>query len=117
MTYQDLIEKLGNRSRRKLANNTYAERREGGAVTVKLHNTDILTYYANGHIKLDTGGWRTSTTKQRFNKFLDWWRVSQENFDWYIYPLGAYSERVEYFDKIVITEDGTCIVSRIPEGV
>lgn len=64
-------------NRKKIANNTYLERRNEPAksmpmaVAVKLHATDILTYYVNGDVMLDSGGWTTVTTKQRMNEFSD----------------------------------------------
>lgn len=33
--------------------------------SVRLHQTNIVTYLANGDVSLDTGGWRTSTTRER----------------------------------------------------
>jgi transposase len=46
MKYNELNAKLTGRnaSRRKLENNTYVERREDGSITIRLHETDILTF-------------------------------------------------------------------------
>lgn len=71
--------------RRKLANNTYLEEAEDGAFAIRLHSTRIVTFYESGRIKLDTGGWRTVTTKDRINRCLPrGWRVWQRDFDWFI---------------------------------
>lgn len=65
--------------RKKLQNNTYAERRSNGDIAVRLHNTDVVTYHATNPwgsmhdqrqaISLDTGGWLTVTTKERINAY------------------------------------------------
>ncbi len=74
------------RERIKLDHNTYLETRraeiamhdatykddsdrpEGFAV--RLHDTDIVTFYANGDVKLCTGGWKTVTTRGRIRQFM-----------------------------------------------
>lgn len=37
-------------------------------IVLKYHATDIVEYHVDGRIVLNTGGWRTSTTKLRFNE-------------------------------------------------
>src|SRR5260221_7675367 len=41
----------------------------GTSVAVRLHNTDIVTYAENGTVTLNTGGWKTVTTKVRINDY------------------------------------------------
>lgn len=46
---------------------------EGGgrsSYALQLHETLIVTWYANGTVVLDTDGWRTRTTKERINQAL-----------------------------------------------
>ena len=76
MDYKQLDALLTGRckQRRKLANNTYAERRfdgyaNGCGVAIKLHDTDVLTFYADGRVRYDSGGWKTVTTKERMNAY------------------------------------------------
>lgn len=86
MNYQDLNDQLTGRNaeRRKLANNTYAERRGDGAIAIRLHSTDILTYHDDGSVVFNSGGWQTVTTKQRMNEFgPQGWRVNSERGIWY----------------------------------
>lgn len=62
---------------RKVANNTYlhlvqsgvldAHGRDLPSVAVQYHNTIIALFEHNGRITLRTGGWNTSTTKERLN--------------------------------------------------
>lgn len=86
MNYKEADEKLQGRCRqsRKLENNTYIQRRnlyEDGkdAIALRLHSTDILTFYPNGKIQVGTGGWDTVTTRDRLNRYLPRpWRVFGE---------------------------------------
>lgn len=78
------------KNRRKLANNTYLERRNGN-IAVRLHNTDIVIYHQDGIITLNTNGWTTPTTKDRLNRFSPA-MIWQENSVWYVsasYERGA----------------------------
>lgn len=67
-----LDEKLGKRPSRKVANNTYLERRGEDAIALRLHATDIAVAKKDhaGHIVLTSGGYKTMTTKDRLNEFL-----------------------------------------------
>ena len=56
---------------------------------VTLYNTNVLVIdKKNATIKLNSGGWRTVTTKQRINQasedYFCGFRVFQKNFDWYV---------------------------------
>lgn len=72
-------------SSRKLANNTYARRRGEDAIAVQFHDTDVVTYYRDGLVMLNTGGWHTVTTKARMNEFGPrWLNVASDRGRWYI---------------------------------
>lgn len=67
---------------KKLANNTYLIRgpldpvhNDPLYVAVKLHDTNVVTYHVDGRIVLQSGGYKTVTTKQRINEFspIDVW--------------------------------------------
>lgn len=113
MNYYEANAKLTGRNseRRKLANNTYLERRStnnGTDIALRLHNTDILVYHANGDITLYTGGWRTVTTKARMNEFLSGWSIGQSKGQWFLY--GSYTGNDPlclYEDGMVLHSDGT----------
>lgn len=76
-----LSEMLKGRDRRKVGNNTYVEKRDG-AVALRLHNTDIITE-ADGVLTVNTGGWKTHTTKDRLNAYLPGGGVYQKRGLWY----------------------------------
>ncbi len=110
MQYNTAKEKLGNRSRRKLGNHTYLERRDNGTIAVKLHETDVVTFNPDGSAMLDSGGWRTITTKDRINGFGPV-NVSQDNSVWYIKrnPRGSLLPADGYLfrDGMTINADGS----------
>jgi hypothetical protein len=71
----------------RLENNTRLVQRHPHGIecyAVKLHNTDVVTYFPNGLVMLKTGGWETVTTKRRINKYHDGPRIYQEDYIWYI---------------------------------
>lgn len=41
-----------------------------GTRKIRLHDTDIMTFYTDGRIELYTGGFNTHTTRNRMNEFL-----------------------------------------------
>lgn len=71
------------KERRKIANNTWLERRGDDAIAVRLHQTDVVTYRADGSITLDTGGWFTVTTKERMNRFTPF-GISSRRGEWQV---------------------------------
>ncbi len=88
MNYQeakDLFESARNKEKgKKIANNTYIVMLDDYTYAVRLHETNIVTFYSNGDIKLDSGTWRTVTTKERMNRYLSDLRVLQESGMWYV---------------------------------
>jgi hypothetical protein len=112
LTYEKAQEMLAKRSIRKLARNTYL-RQEGDNVVIKLHNTDVITISPNDIYTLNSGGWRTPTTKERFNTFSPA-NVSQEKSAWYItegkWPT-PWDERkvVPYADGIQVNRQGIVV--------
>lgn len=92
------------KDRRKIANNTYLERR-GDDIAVRLHDTDVVTYKANGDVVLDSGGWRTYTTKERMSTYGPFKWVSQDKGVWYVCTWDGESYR--YDDGITLHADGT----------
>lgn len=90
----------------KLANNTYAKKRNGGIIAVVLHATDVITFYLDGKIKLDSGGWRTPTTKDRISTYLPRpLTVYQEKSIWYVRNRDT-GEKVVFEDGMEISPEG-----------
>jgi len=84
-----------NRGQRKLGNNTYGYIETDGTVSVELHGTKVVQFYPNGLVKLNSGGWRTHTTKKRINQYSPV-RVYQKNFEWFL------NDGTPFEDNIVV---------------
>lgn len=69
---------LGDKQAKTIGHNTVVSR-QGEDIGVTLHSTTVITYHPNDTITLNSGGWRTVTTKDRINQLLPM-------------PLGVYSE-------------------------
>lgn len=105
MDFTTLDNRLGDRTRLKVANNTRLIRIYGGdAIAIRLWATDVVTYYRDGRIILNSGGYKTVTTKRRMN---DWTPPSimlyQENWDWYVVTHREYDIRFPYFDEMDVS--------------
>jgi len=111
-TYQQLNEQLTGRNaqRRKLGNNTYAERR-GENIAIRLHATDVVTLKPDGTVIANSGGWKTHTTKDRLNEYLPV-RIWQKSGRWF---TGQNGHTVEFQDGLTIAPDGT-ITGAKPES-
>jgi len=82
--YDYYLEKLGSRKNRKIGNNTYLELLEN-SIGIRLHKTYVVQFLPSGKIELNSGGWKTVTTKDRINKFLpDGFRLTQTKGIWYL---------------------------------
>ena len=66
-----------------VANNTLRIEYTDGRIAIRLHNTDIITFVEDGCI-LNSGGWRTMTTKERINSFCSPAHISQSKGLWYL---------------------------------
>lgn len=96
--YRRMQIKLGDKQRKKVANNTFFVRR-GENYAVQFHQTDVVTYEPDGKIVVRTGGWHPggrnadygwkmaagTTTMDRINSNLD--------SGWRIYKTGAKRDR------------------------
>lgn len=83
-----------------VANNTIKYTRENGDVVTRLHSTDIIVQHPDGSKTYNSGGWQTSTTKQRM--FV----VNQVKGKWYI--AGH-----DFYDGITIAADGKTVLDKV----
>lgn len=91
-TYESLSLKLVGRNKQKklLARNTHAIRLPGpdgrdGGIAIRLHKTNIMVYWPNGQVDLSSGGWRTSVTRERINRYLPYnWRLGCDEGVWWL---------------------------------
>lgn len=82
-TAVEFISKGRNKESRRYANNTYLERRAENAIALRLHSTDVVTFYADDTVMLNSGGWLTVTTKDRLNYVLGI-RVYSDRGRWFV---------------------------------
>ena len=88
---------------RKTGNNTFEYWNSEGDRIVRFHLTDIITFKASGDIVLTSGGYRTKTTKDRFNEFLPDNEIYQAKGSWFISTNETENRAsVPFFDGIVL---------------
>ena len=108
LTYDEARKTLKGRETKKLARNTYL-REEPGRMVIKFWDTDIITIDGTNLYTLNSGGYRTLTTKERFNTFTPA-RIGQERGLWYVYK-GRYPEctKLPFADGIQVDSYGEVI--------
>jgi len=67
-----------------IKNNTFKIYYKDGSIAIRLHYTDVVTFYPDT-IKLNAGNWLTHTTKSRINEHLPIAKVIQNKNIWYIH--------------------------------
>lgn len=80
----------------------------GEETVIKLYNTNVVTFNAH-RIMLNTGGWKTVTTKQRMNQASDEYdlgfTVFQRQGMWFVSFNG--DEAIPFIGNILILERST----------
>ena len=108
----DYLTKGRKQDRKKFARETWIEKKSESEIAVIFWNTTIITAYQNGDIKLNAGGHRTFTTKDRINRFdLNGFEVIQDKSIWYVakhYWDKSNPDRTVYGfeDNMIITKRG-----------
>jgi hypothetical protein len=129
-SFEEAVDYLGGRQSRQLAGvQTRAvflslqHDLEGAraAIGVRYHDTTVITFFSDGTIELDSGGYRTVTTKKRMNVFLpNPLAVYQAKGEWFVTLNGFWygktkSTIVGFKDKMrlfqVTTDDGVAWVA------
>lgn len=101
---------LGSKQEKKLAHNTIIYRGGDDSIGVRFHHTTIVRYYSDGRVQLDSGGYHTTTTKQRINQLLPGMMgLYQKKYDWFV--ENRYLGTTEPF------EDGMTIQLGVPMRV
>ncbi len=100
MTHSEAVKMVRgktNKDTRKVGNNTYAEILVDGSVGIALHGTTVVCIHPDNSATLNTGGWHTSTTKDRMNKYSPV-RVYQRKGQWYL------ESGLEYEDGMIVAD-------------
>jgi hypothetical protein len=96
---------LGKRQQKKLPGRDSVIVRIGDDIAVKYHWTDVVIYHPDGTTTLNSGGWMSLTTKQRFNAYTHA-SVYQKNHKWYV------GNNVPYRDGMLVDATGNPLGSR-----
>jgi hypothetical protein len=114
-TKAEIMEGVDCKESKIVGNNTVEYIRPDGVRVIRLHRTDIITFPKRGGVILNSGGWKTVTTKARMNEHQPECMITQEKGLWYITtsldPHHDRNSRVPFFDGIKI-KDGTVINPR-----
>lgn len=86
---------------KRVANNTVRYETSDDATVWRLHDTDVVKRSASGIFTLNSGGWRTPTTKDRINTYAPV-NIGSNKGVWY---LGS----VPFFDGMRVNSAGTPI--------
>lgn len=90
-----------------IANNTLQVEYLDGRKSIRLHSTDIVTE-KDGVITLNSGGWKTVTTKDRINSYSwengskKWPYILQRNHQWFIGD-GIFYDGIQFKDGVQIS--------------
>jgi hypothetical protein len=87
-----------NKDTRKVGNNTYAYIQADGSVAIELHGTNVVVIYPDDSVMLNSGGWRTHTTKKRINQYSSV-KVYQEKYEWFL--RGG----IPFEDRMIVNSD------------
>jgi hypothetical protein len=90
----------------KKANTTVVH--EGSKVHIYLHNTKIVSFDKQDRSAiLNSGGWRTVTTKRRMNEVSNEFdlgiQVFQDNFEWYV--IDTKGDLLDFYDNMEVPID------------
>lgn len=77
-----LVSQARDKRSKPYANNTRVEKRDEDTYALRLHATDIATFHRNGPTTINSGGWRTVTTKDRLGSVTT--HLSSERGVWYV---------------------------------
>lgn len=88
-------------SARKVANNTFSYETEDGCKVFRLHTTDVVKRLPDGRIVLNSGGWRSVTTKDRMNAFATGYHVYSGKGGW---RVGRGGKSVAFYDDMILPD-------------
>jgi hypothetical protein len=90
-------------------------RQEGRVTVVRYHDTDVVKF-TDAHITLNSGGWRTATTKLRMNQAASQYglgfSVSQKDGVWFVtgHFGGSGAHHLPFEDGMILERMGRVIV-------
>lgn len=86
-----------------VARNTWRYRTTDGIEHVRLHGTDIVEFLPKGRVRLNSGGWKTVTTKDRIDSFSGY-RIFSRKGTWLVCEPGQWDKAVPFFDGMILPD-------------
>ncbi len=102
--FADALTFLDGATSRTLGHNTTVHQVGPTTIAVRYHATNIVEFHQDGPIFLTTGGWMTSTTKQRLNDIMPGVSVWSEGDSW---GIATRRDSARFSDGMWIDQDGT----------
>ncbi|HEX9804591.1 MAG TPA: hypothetical protein VGA67_02830 [Candidatus Dojkabacteria bacterium] len=81
-----------------------------GTSSVRYHDTDVVTFLGDGNVVLNSGGFRSVTTKERINSYSPV-TISQEKGVWYCST--SVEKDVVFYDGITFDSVGNLVGERV----
>ena len=85
-----------------IARNTFRYTAPDGAIVTRLHHTDVVQELGAGRYQLNSGGWKTPTTKNRINIGLRGYTLHQDAGTWYV--SGGALGQVPFYDGMIVPD-------------
>ena len=83
--------------------NTFRYTRPDGVEVIRLHETDIIERHPDGRVVLNSGGWKTVTTKARLNEHSPY-RVWSDRGQWIVGDPQNPDRRTPFFDGMILPD-------------
>lgn len=94
---------------KKIYNNTWERIEEDGTRVITLHSTDVVKVLPNGDNVLNSGGWHSSTTKERLSRYNTLGiYVCQRKGEWFIgknLGNGHHATLQPFYDGMIVNRD------------
>jgi hypothetical protein len=99
---------------RRSRNHVRVTQTRDGTMIVRMHNTNIILAKPDGTIRISTGGWFTSTTKQNLNdalgRFVGWGRVGTQRIFGYNHDvIRIIGKTYRFYDGMEFDIDGNLL--------
>lgn len=94
-----------------IARNTFKRTAPNGDTVIRLHHTDIVRISPKGKVTLNSGSWRTMTTKARMQRYMpDGYQLISDRGLWYVvrvehsYVWDKRNPRVAFYDGTTVPD-------------
>lgn len=107
MTYEQALHQLSSRDSMRLpGRSTYLIRICYRSIGLRYRGTFVVKWWADGRVQLDSGGWRTPTTKKRMTQYSDF-TVFQHHYRWYVCRTADWANgTMPFTDRMVLPASG-----------